>query len=319
MNWSLFGKVIVKPEGQPQMAQSTPPERRRSRLRKQPRRTTANTPRVAMPKTANKRRRRNNRWQMPISRTSVKGFFFSSRWISAILLLLSLGALYLMGSTATFYLYTIPVDGAHTALEGDIIAASGLYGSHIFAADPTTAAERISDIPGIISAVVTLSWPNEVSIVVEEDTPVALWRDKGKLYWVTDGGVLMEARGQTEGLVVVESEIETAVSQTVDEVDAEGEEPAMPTTSLAFMPQSVLNGALMLRDLRPNIEQLYYRPAGGLSYQDGRGWRVYFGEGTDMNQKLVVYEAIVADLESRGLTPAYVSVSNQQKPYYATQ
>ena len=75
----------------------------------------------------------------------------------------------------------------------------------------------------------------------------------------------------------------------------------------------------MLRELRPNINQLYYRPAGGLSYQDGRGWRAYFGEGTDMNQKLVVYEAIVADLESRGLTPAYISVSNQEKPYYATR
>ncbi len=272
-----------------------------------------------MPKTANKRRRR-NRWQFPLSKASAKGFIFSSRWISALLLAFSIGALYLMGSDANFHLHSIPVEGAHASLEGDIVAASGLLGTHIFAVDPTTAAKRVNDIPGVISAVVTVSWPNEAMIVIEEDTPVALWRDNGKLYWVTDGGVLMAARGQTEGLLVVESEMETAVMEMDDgEETAVAETAVVPSTSLAFLPQPVLDGALMLRELRPNIEQLYYRPAGGLSYQDGRGWRVYFGEGTDMNQKLVVYETIVADLQSRGLTPAYVSVSNQEKPYYATQ
>jgi hypothetical protein len=78
----------------------------------------------------------------------------------------------------------------------------------------------------------------------------------------------------------------------------------------------VLEGALMLRQLRPNIDTLYYRPSSGLSYQDGRGWRVYFGTGTDMQQKLVVYEAIVAELLAQELTPTYISVSNQEKPYY---
>ncbi|MEM7118732.1 MAG: hypothetical protein AAF614_40315, partial [Chloroflexota bacterium] len=88
---------------------------------------------------------------------------------------------------------------------------------------------------------------------------------------------------------------------------------------LLKVPQEVLAGALQLRELRPNIERLYYRPAGGLSYEDGRGWRVYFGTGSDMQQKLVVYETIVEDLVARGLSPSYISVSNQKKPYYAIQ
>jgi hypothetical protein len=88
---------------------------------------------------------------------------------------------------------------------------------------------------------------------------------------------------------------------------------------VGFIPQDVLLGALQLRQLRPNIDKLYYRPSGGLSYQDGRGWRAYFGNGTDMNQKLAVYETIIADLSARGIQPQYVSVSNQEKPYYLTQ
>ena len=73
---------------------------------------------------------------------------------------------------------------------------------------------------------------------------------------------------------------------------------------------------MQLRELRPNIDRLFYRPAGGLSYQDGRGWRVYLGTGQNMHQKLVVYETVVEDLLSRGLQPEYIGVSNQERPYY---
>ena len=89
-------------------------------------------------------------------------------------------------------------------------------------------------------------------------------------------------------------------------------------TSLVFIPPDVLEGAIQLRELRPTIDKLYYKPAGGLSYEDERGWRGYFGTGVQMNQKLVVYEAVVADLSARGIQPAYISVSNQEKPYYGS-
>ena len=82
------------------------------------------------------------------------------------------------------------------------------------------------------------------------------------------------------------------------------------------MPEAVLAGALQLRELRPNIDKLYYQPSDGLGYQDGRGWTAYFGAGRDMHQKLVVYETIVANLLERGARPAYISVANQYKPYY---
>jgi hypothetical protein len=62
--------------------------------------------------------------------------------------------------------------------------------------------------------------------------------------------------------------------------------------------------------------QFYYRPSGGLSFIDAQGWRAYFGTGQDMQQKSAVYKAIVAELQARQLTPEYISVSNQEKPYY---
>ena len=35
-----------------------------------------------------------------------------------------------------------------------------------------------------------------------------------------------------------------------------------------------------------------------------------------MNQKLVVYEALVDELMARDLQPYYISVINQEKPFY---
>ena len=91
---------------------------------------------------------------------------------------------------------------------------------------------------------------------------------------------------------------------------------APPTANTAFVPADVLAGALQLKALRPNIDRLYFQPGNGLSYQDGRGWRAYFGSGLDMEQKLVVYETIIEQLQGQGITPAYVSVANQERPFY---
>lgn len=280
--------------------------RKSRKLRKQPhtrRRVEAANPallpKVVIPKTAKKRRTRNRRpLQFPTA--TLKRILTSARWISLGLVLLCAGALALIGSDDTFYLDLIPVEGALTIPPSEIVQASELGNIHIFSADPNAAAARIQDLPGVVSTTVTLAWPNQVQIKVAEEAPVAVWDQAGQQYWIDETGHLIPARVRTVGLLLIQSES----TEPLGDVD--------------FIPQDVLEGALQLKTLRPNIEQLYYRPAGGLSYVDGRGWRVYFGIGLDMAQKLTVYERVVENLLARGLTPEYVSVSNQEQPYYKT-
>ena len=276
-------------------------------------------PRVTAPKTARTRKRRNKRNQrrqrLPVA-AALRQVVSSARWISLGLLALVVYALALVGLDEHFYLTMIPVDGTVSIPAAEIVEASQLAGAHVFAVDPGAAAARVAEMPGIISAAVTLTWPNHVLIEVQEDSPVAVWQDGGQQFWVTGDGRFIPARATIPGLLLIESEIEeTAVpSQSDAELTA-----AAPQPSLAFMPDDVLAGAQQLRNLRPNIEKLYYRQSSGLSYQDGRGWRVYFGTGADMEQKLVIYDAIADDLLARGLTPRYISVSNQEKPYYRVE
>lgn len=303
------------------------------RLRKQPavRRMQvampASPPKLAIPRTAKKRRRRNNpTFQRPLA--LLKQFVVTSRWISLGILLICAAALYLVSGDQTFTLTAIPVEGAQAIPPQEIAAASGLAGVHIFAADPDRAARQVAALPGVISATVSLEWPNQVLIQVREDTPVAVWVQEGQSYWINRQGTLIPERASVPGLLQIQAEgdaslitlspdpagEDTAETET-NEAGAPTPEAAM-TAALRFVPAEVLRGALLLRQLRPNIESLYYDPRGGLSYQDGRGWRAYFGVGEDMAQKLTVYETLVDRLLAEGRAPQYISVSNPRKPFF---
>lgn len=276
---------------------------KQKRLRKQPKMRrmaaagSATLPRIVVPSTAKKRKSR-NRKRLRMPSLAVIKMVASARWISLGLLAICVLSLLLVHQDETFYLKSIPIDGARTLQTSEIAAASGLPGKHVFAVDPGEAARRIGDLPGIVWATVELEWPNKIRVQVREDSPIAIWEQDGQRFWINEGGALFPERIGTEGLLVVKSEI------------------AEPLGEDSFVSQDVLEGALQLRELRPNIDQLYYQLGSGLSYQDGRGWRAHFGTGRNMPQKLVVYETIVEDLVARAITPAYISVSNEAKPFY---
>jgi hypothetical protein len=256
----------------------------------------------------------------------IKQVVFSSRWLSLALLLLMGFSIYLTGQSEDFYLTDVPVVGASSIPAWEIVEASGLGGMHIFAANPAKAAAAITGVPGVVSASVQLEWPNVVTIEVEEDSPVAIWVEGDHQYWVTEDGGFIPARSAALGLLRIESGVPQAEAVTAVSAEnsegvggEEGTETAVPATPAAqaqFVPQEVLVGALQLQQLRPNIGKLLFEPGNGLSYQDGRGWTAYFGSGNDMAQKLVVYEKIVEELTAQGITPVYISVSNQERPYY---
>ncbi|NJN54577.1 MAG: FtsQ-type POTRA domain-containing protein [Anaerolineae bacterium] len=275
-------------------------------------------PKLQVPKTARKRQRRNFR-RVHLPTNSLKNMLFSARWMSLLLLAMVVYALVLIGLDEQFYVTTIPVDGANSIPAAEIVTASRLARQHIFAADPTGAAEGILGVPGVLSAAVTVRWPNQAHIQVQEDTPMALWIEGSNQYWVMADGRLLPARTDVLGLLIIEAEGVQALATAVPTTPEEGTVPptgALPTANTSFVSADVLAGALQLQALRPNIARLYYQPGNGLSYQDGRGWRAYFGSGTDMEQKLVVYETIIAQLLDSDVTPAYVSVANQARPFY---
>jgi hypothetical protein len=196
----------------------------------------------------------------------------------------------------------INLGGAALVPGEEIYAESGIARQHIFWVDPALAQKRIASIPGIASATVTVEWPANVTIVVKERVPVVTWAEGDKQWWVDAEGQKFKSRGDL-GLLPIA--VDDAAGGAGDATGRTGR-----------VPVEAIQGALQLKELRPNIELLHYDKQHGLSYQDGRGWRGYFGVGTGMPQKLAVYEALVDNLASRGLYPAVISVENLKAPYY---
>jgi hypothetical protein len=276
----------------------------------------------SVPRTAQVRRRRNTLEPVRTTTHTLMALLSSARIVSLTILVLCAYCLYLIGVNQRFYLHEIIVDGAGNLNAAEIIRASGLAGVHIFAANPKVAADAVSALPGVRAATVELQWPQEVRISVAEDTPVLLWEENGQRYWVDGAGEFVPA-GNTAppGLLRITAETPevtpVAAAATTAEAESGAAEAAFrPNTYLPFIPQELLAGAQQLAAIRPNIDHLFYTPYGGLSYQDGRGWRGYFGVGANMAEKIAVYEAITASLVERGVTPAYINVNNPARPYY---
>jgi cell division septal protein FtsQ len=179
-----------------------------------------------------------------------------------------------------------------------VIEASGMENIHILWVDPVITANKVAAMPNVLTATVEIAWPNHAYITVSEREPVLVWDQAGDRFWVDATGQLMQARQYKSELLLILSQ-QTENLNPGDRIE-----------------KNILEGALQLRNLRPNINVLYYKSDTGLSYLDGRNWEALFGVGTDMNQKLVVYETLVDELMARDLQPEYISVINKEKPFY---
>lgn len=219
----------------------------------------------------------------------------SWRMASAVIVLLLGAMLARLLTDRQMYVSAINLGGASLVPAPELFAESGLAGQHIFWVNPRAAAARLQAVAGIAAARVEVAWPARVTVVVQERQPQVLLLEAGQKWWVDAQGQKFKARGDLPGLLLVESENGQA---------------------LASLPPEALQGALQLKQLRGNIDKLYYQPDRGLSYQDGRGWRGYFGVGGDMAQKLAVYEQLVADLQGQGITPREISVASLLVPVY---
>ena len=218
----------------------------------------------------------------------------------------SLGLVLLFGALLSyaltepsFFVYSIELVDTDFIPGDEVYRASGIHGLNIFWVDPDEVAANIEIVPGVRHVTVEVDWPATVYVEVDEKEPVLLWRQGGEQVWVDGGGHTFPARQQLDWLLPV----------IVDDVES-------PLVHGALIPIDVVAGARQLKQLRPNIELLYYDVGQGLSYQDGRDWRGFFGTGNDMTMKLLVYETLIERLVTRGIWPKTISVVDPGNPFH---
>ena len=228
--------------------------------------------------------------------------FVGWRLISGLIVASLVGILFLFFSADAFYVHSISVGGLQYLTKEEVFALTDIADMHVFWVDPEQVRESVMRSPTVADATVTVEWPPQmVKILIEERQPALTWEQAGVTTWIDLQGRVMRMREERPDLVriVTESEIGGPLGPNVQ------------------LDTGVVGGALQLRGLYPQISTLRYHPEKGLGYTDGRGWSVWFGIGTDMPEKLVVYEAIVENLVARGIQPGEINVANRHAPFYS--
>lgn len=277
---------------------------------RRPRRTARATPRRAAAiwsgATALPRTRPAKAARPALPQAARTGIGLSWRAASGVIVLALALVLALMFTSDAFYVHAIAVDGLDYMTPNEVFAISGIANLHIFWVDPAAVRRSLLESPTIADARVEVGFGSPpVTITVQERQPALMWEQAGVAVWVDVQGRIMRQRETRENLLRVQ--VETLVD-------------GVPTGTID---REIVAGALQLQQLIPGLTSLRYHPDYGLGYTDPVGLNVWFGVGTDMPEKLLIYTAIAAQLPTaaalgRCQPPAALRLMNPDAPYCST-
>lgn len=222
--------------------------------------------------------------------------------LSGLALLLGLGyILYLLFSDPSFFIYTAQIQGNVAVSGGEIYAASDIDSQSIFWIDPAAVVERVSRLPNIKSATVSLALPANVTIEVVERRPELLWQTGETIWWVDEEGIIVPPKDDLSGMLRIVDD-ERRLIQAGAQIEAD-----------------IVRGAQTLRLLAPDVSVVRYSRQRGLMVATPEGWPVYLGNGDEIKAKLVVLTALLADLNEQEITPAFIDIRDPLQPVYLPQ
>ncbi|MBI1258859.1 MAG: FtsQ-type POTRA domain-containing protein [Chloroflexi bacterium] len=236
----------------------------------------------------------------PIQQAVRGRFTIPWRLVSGLLVATLLMVLALLFSSDAFYVHSIAVGGLKYMSSNEIFTLTNVTNMHIFWVDPEQVRADILKSPTIADAQVRIGWPpNMVQIIITEREPALVWEQAGTANWIDLQGRVMRQRENRPGLLRVQ-------------VDASVNGPVGVTIN-----PDIVTGAVQLQSLLPGISVLRYHPDKGLGYNDQRGWEAWMGTGSDMSEKIHIYNAIVSSLQARNTVPNEINVANPDSPFYS--
>jgi len=227
---------------------------------------------------------------------------FGTRWLSLLMLALTLVLLVSALRSPAFVVHTPEVEGNTFVPSSRIRSLAGVDAMRAFLIDPDEVVNRLLELPEIRTAVVEVKWMNQVSIQIAERPPVLAWNDGGRLWWVGEEGIAYSPHGDQPGLIQIDS-MESVLSLTDD--------PTRPALSAAMVA-----AAQELHRSMPEGTAIQFDRAHGFSIQEEDGTLVYFGQTEGMQNKINLYEAIAAALAERNQPVSVISVEDVRAPYY---
>ena len=231
------------------------------------------------------------------------------RLISFVIAAACLSAMLLMANFDNFLVHDAEISGNQRITSEEINNALGIAGQPAAFLEPAQIQSNIlAAFPDISDAQISINFPNSVVISVTERTPVAAWQQNGQTLWIDAAGYSFQPRGDVTGLPIVTAN-GAPPTPTAD--------PDKPANLQAFMAVDLSEAIGNLSTQLPEGATLIFDPQYGLGWSDPKGWKVYFGYSVnDANQKVKVYEAMLAYLSAKNIQPKMIDVEYPSAPYY---
>jgi hypothetical protein len=240
-------------------------------------------------------------------------------------------ALILAWSSPTYRISSVNVSGLQRIAQEEVLSRLDLAGSHVFAVVPADIqAELQKHFPEFRDVRVQVNLPANVDISIIERQPQIAWLAGEDLMWVDSEGFLIPARGAAGEMLTIQADSVPAyrLKSPIEDpgtlkVIRDKTEFKPNPSALAFfaLPKQIegglLTAILQLNAWMPEEKTLLYQRQRGLGWADVRGWNVFVGQKLEkINEKMVMYETIVRELEKQGINPSLVSVEFLHAPYY---
>ncbi len=227
---------------------------------------------------------------------------------------------------------SVQVSGLQRLTQEEVLAKVKVLGQSIFTVQPQEIHDSIAAaFPELRDIQVRVSLPAHITISAVERQPMFAWQMSDSVIWVDTEGELIPARGAAPALLTISAD-SLPVYQLDDDLKKDGlatmilQDKSIPKpglSNLVFFAQpkhidsSLLLGVLQLNAWMPGEKTLLYQKQRGLGWKDARGWDVFIGQKLEnINDKMVMYETIVHNLEAQGVNPSLVSVEFLNAPYY---
>ncbi len=230
----------------------------------------------------------------------------SWRWLSGLMVMALITALYFLWTMPMFHVTTPQVSGLERVSLADVQTVIGISDEPVFLVNPSSIRQDLQQaFPEMSAITVEVHLPAAVIVDVAERTPVIDWKDGDTEVWVDQQGVAFPPRGDPGKLINVEGQLNVTVITTT-----------LKTATQFVDPQMVIAIQEMAK-LAPKKATIIYDADHGLGWNDNRGWQVFFGmDVTNIDIKLLVYQALVKKLKADGVEPAFISVEYADAPYY---
>lgn len=198
----------------------------------------------------------------------------------------------------------VEVEGTHSLSQDAIVEASGIQGASMFRLPREEATERLLAIPSVRDVSFARSWPNSLTITVEERQPAVLWSLNGRDY-------LVDAEGIVLGEAPAPGELPRVLDVTPDLTLDTGDR--VQPDAVAFARRIVAESPGMLAE---NVMTMEYSAGIGVTVTFQDGLRVTFGDERSYDYKMAVLSQLLDQLDAQGVHPQAVDLRFGERVTY---